>query len=59
MERCVYEVLIAMDAKLNNFQITNALVMKCQQVYTQYMAELEKKGREDGNIKRIETKTHE
>ena len=48
-----------MDAKLNNSQITNALVMKCQQVYTQYMAELEKKGREDGNIKRIEMKTHE
>ena len=47
-----------MDAKLNNSQITNALVMKCQQVYNQYMAELEKKGREDGNIKRIEMKTH-
>ena len=46
-----------MEAKPHNFRITNALVVKFKQAPSQYMAELEKKGRENGNISRIETKT--
>ena len=43
VQRCVYDTLIAIDAKPHNFQITNALVVKSRQAQSQYMGELEKK----------------
>ena len=56
MWRCVYDDLIAIDAKPHNFQITNALVVKYKQACSQYMAELEKKEEKMTNITSIEQK---
>lgn len=54
--KSVYDALIA---KPHNSKITNTLFVKRKQARSQYMAELKKKGRENGKITRIETKTQE
>lgn len=56
MRRCVYDDLIAIDAKPHNFQITNTLVVNYKQACSQYMAELEKKEEKMTNITSIEQK---